>query len=86
MREEITYVNDHVGFSRRPADRHEAMVVAAGIPVWALVGYHRVVEDLETVARDYGLTVEQVQAALDYYDAHRPEIDSRLEENKRAWL
>ena len=86
MEGEFTYSNEHVGFSHRPADRHEAVVVGTGVPVWALVGYHQAVGDAANVARDYGLTVEQVQSALHYYQAHRVEIEAKLEENRRAWL
>lgn len=57
----------------------EAYVRGAGTPVWALVAYLDVAQGrVEQVAHDYGLTRDQVDAALAYYRQHKAVIDARL--------
>ncbi len=60
----------------------EARLVESGISVWALIGYYEAVgRDAATVAHDYHIPIEAVQAALAYYEAHPVEIAVRLAEN-----
>ncbi len=50
-----------------------------GVAVWALVAYYATVgHDLERVADDYDLPVEQVRAALAFYTEHADAIDAYL--------
>ena len=57
----------------------EARIAGYGVPVWALIGYYRVVNaDLSRVATDYDLPEDAVRAALAYYRRHQEEIDARL--------
>jgi uncharacterized protein (DUF433 family) len=50
-----------------------------GISVWALVAYVETVgHDLDRVAGDYDIPVEQVRAALAFYAEHADAIDTYL--------
>ena len=49
--------------------------------VWALIGYWHAVGDAQRVAIDYGIPIEDVEAALAYYHEHENAIDMRLEAN-----
>ncbi len=60
----------------------EARLVEPQISVWALIGYLQMVDgDIRRVAADYRIPAEAVEAALAYYEQHRPEIDARLAAN-----
>ena len=64
---------------RYPGGRADARPREYGVPVWALVGYLRVVDnDVDRVAEDYELPREAVEAALAYYRRNQPYIDARL--------
>ncbi len=51
--------------------------------VWALVGRFKGVGDVATVAKDYDVPVESVEAVLAYYERHKAVIDDRIAWN--AW-
>ncbi len=51
----------------------------AGIPVQTLVLEKRQGYNLEHIAGEYGLSPRQVSEALSFYDAHRTEIDAKIE-------
>lgn len=71
-----------------------------GIPVWAIIGsmkaapvpdgrsgyYDRFLDDtaIRRTAKEYGVSVEAVQAAVAYYYWHTPVIDARIEANNVA--
>ncbi len=64
---------------RYPGGRADARLREYGVPVWALIGHLRVVdEDVDRVAEDYELPREAVEAALAYYRRNQPYIDARL--------
>jgi len=66
----------------RSADPAEARLRLSGAHVWAIVGYWRAVDrDAGAVARDYGIPLEAVRAALTYYEQHKAVIDARLAAN-----
>jgi uncharacterized protein (DUF433 family) len=57
----------------------EARLREYGVSVWALVEYWYGVDfDKATVARDFDIPAEAVDAALAYYKAHKALIDARL--------
>jgi uncharacterized protein (DUF433 family) len=57
----------------------DARVRGAGAPVWALVAYLEAAQGRsEQVAHDYGLTPEQLEAALAFYRRHKTVIDARI--------
>jgi uncharacterized protein (DUF433 family) len=64
-----------------PHKRNEPVITRTGTPVWAVVGYclRACKGSLEMAAKDYGLTKEEVQAALAYY-RHHQEMDVQKEE------
>ncbi len=63
----------------------EARIAKYGVPVWALIGYLKVVGgDVERVANDYAVPVDVVRAAKAFYDRNRDAIDARLIENAPA--
>lgn len=63
----------------------EARVVGFGVPVWALVGHLRGVNDnVDAVARDYDIPREAVLAALAYYRQHKGLIDARIAANETS--
>jgi len=67
----------------KPGYRSDPMIKGKGIPIWAIAAY---VLDLglssEEVVADWEgeISVEEVEAAMEYYQAHPEEI-----EQKRAW-
>lgn len=59
-----------------------ACITGTGISVWAIVGHWSYGEcNAEATARAYGIEVEAVQAAIQYYRLHRDLIDARLAAN-----
>lgn len=67
------------GDRRSPEERANARLRNYGVPVWALVGQWRAVdEDVDQVAQDYELPREAVEAALAYYRRNKKYIDARL--------
>ena len=62
---------------------HQVRDVA--VSVWALVAYYDAVgHDLNQVAYDYDITVEQVRAALAFYAEHVDTIDAYLRSRQVA--
>ena len=52
----------------------------SGAPIYALIAdYHISEGNLEQVAADYRCSVEEVQAALDYYEQHQFAIDFKID-------
>jgi len=64
-----------------PRRRNEPVFKRTGTPVWVVIGYYlRACNgSVEAAAQDYSLTLEEVQAALVYYQQH-PELDVCREE------
>jgi uncharacterized protein (DUF433 family) len=58
----------------------------SGVHVWAIVGHYlyAVERDMSAVARDYGISLEEVEAAIAYYHQHLAEIEGRLAANRPA--
>ncbi len=51
----------------------------AGVPVWTLIGYLRVVDgEVEEAAAAYELPREAIEAALAYYRRNKAYIEARL--------
>jgi uncharacterized protein (DUF433 family) len=53
-----------------------------GTPVWAVVGAWKTTGDVEGTAREWGVPVEYVHAALAYYGRYRRYIDAMLALNE----
>lgn len=72
-------------YSPGPAD---VRLRRSGVHVWAIVGHYLFAagQDQRTVARDYQISPEEVDAALAYYNRHRAVIDGRLAANRPASL
>ena len=67
-----------------PVESADAQLIDYGVPVWTLIGHLRAVNgDMESVAHDYALPIEAVQAALAYYHRYKTYIDARLLLNSR---
>ena len=57
----------------------------SAISVWALVAYYETIgHDLNRVADDYDLPIEQVRAALAFYTEHTDAIDAYLSSRRIA--
>ncbi|HVC33832.1 MAG TPA: hypothetical protein VNL16_10015 [Chloroflexota bacterium] len=58
----------------------------SGVHVWAIIGFYLGAGGLDkaTVAQDYEIPVEEIEACLAYYRRHRAEIDARLAANSPA--
>ncbi len=57
----------------------------SAISVWALVAYYETVgHDLNRVADDYDVPIEQVRAALAFYTEHADVIDAYLSARRTA--
>lgn len=57
-------------------------LVAAGMPVWALIGYMADIDDEAEIARtahDDNLPIEAVRAAVAFYREHTCQIDTLLD-------
>ena len=66
----------------KPHDPTEVRVLPSMVPVWALVGYWKAVGfKLAKVCEDYGISAEELNAALAYYARHPTDIDVRLMQN-----
>jgi hypothetical protein len=63
-----------------PAD---ARFSESGTAIWAFIEYltGAVAGDVEQAARDYEISMETAEAALAYYQQHRPLIDARIAGN-----
>lgn len=60
----------------------EARLKEYGVPVWALIGYLPAVRgDRFQLAREYGVHIEAVEAAYQYYLRYRAVIDARIAAN-----
>jgi hypothetical protein len=60
----------------------EAELSTSGVAVWAIIGHLKAVDwDESTTANDYGVSLEEVEAAVSYYKAHAQDIDARLAMN-----
>ena len=55
-----------------------ARLAGHGTPVWAVIGAWKASGDVEDVAKEWGVPVEYVQAALAYYRRYRRYIDAML--------
>ena len=77
----ITHEIEEDIFSPGPAD---VRLRRSGVHVWAIVGHYlyAVNRDREAVARDYGLSLEEIDAALAYYHKHPQVIEGRLAANR----
>ena len=60
----------------------EAWLKDSAIPVWALIGSLPGVDhEPDRLAEEFGVSIEEVRAALAFYDRHRCQIDARLAED-----
>jgi uncharacterized protein (DUF433 family) len=72
-----------IHFADEPAGR-EAKVTGTGLGVWEVVSMYRAAgDDVRRLrARRPDLLEVQIKAALTYYERHRNEIDSLIDENE----
>ncbi|RLG46760.1 MAG: hypothetical protein DRO06_03915, partial [Thermoproteota archaeon] len=57
-----------------------ARIEGTKVPVWLVVLDVSSGRSLEQICMSYGLTREQVEEALRYYEEHREEIEGEMEE------
>ncbi len=56
---------------------HHAILRDEGIPVWALIGHLIGADwDVRQVAEDYQISLEAVEAAIQYYRRHKDALDA----------
>jgi uncharacterized protein (DUF433 family) len=68
---------------RYPSGRADARLRDSGVSVWAIVAFLGVYsKDVDKVAEHFGLSREEVEAALAYYRRNRPYIDGRIALNE----
>ena len=68
---------------RYPSGRADARLRDSGVSVWAIVAFLRVYRnDVDKVAEHFGLSREEVEAALGYYHRNKPYIDARVALNE----
>jgi uncharacterized protein (DUF433 family) len=65
-----------------PQMRKEPFIRDKGTPVWVVVGYYLGGHSLAETATAFALTEEEVQAALSYFQRHKPEIAERIESSE----
>ncbi len=57
----------------------EARLRQSGVPVWALIEYLKAASGNKAlVAHDYDISLDEVRAAIAYYEEHRQALDTRL--------
>jgi uncharacterized protein (DUF433 family) len=72
-------IAEHIEFnSRLKAGRGDARLRGSKVPVWAIVGYLRAVPDIDQVAKDYDIPVDEVRAAQAFYRRYTFDVDARL--------
>ncbi len=60
-----------------------AVVGERSVPIWAVMSrYDLAYDDAETIAREYGMSVDAVHAAVAYYHRHRNGIDAIIASNR----
>ncbi len=63
----------------RYGGRADARLKESGVSIWAIVGYLGVYDgDVDEVARIYGLSHEEMDAALAYYRRNKKYVDARV--------
>lgn len=67
-----------------PNLRQEPCIRDKGTPVWVVVGYYLGGHSPAQTAMAFGLTDEEVQAALSYYTQHKQDITQRIEASESA--
>ena len=77
-----TETTTHPNITRTPGMRGgQPCIRGTGIPVWLVAGYATQGFSVAEIAEMYPhITELQVQDALAYYAAHRPEVDAVIEE------
>jgi len=77
-------MDEHPGivFRSGPAGRRAGLV--GGPDIWEVVAVHRSFQDAQRTADWLDQPVSVVEAALRYYEAHRPEIDEWIQRNEEA--
>ncbi|HSI97575.1 MAG TPA: hypothetical protein VK926_04370 [Gaiellaceae bacterium] len=77
-------MDEHPGivFRSGPAGRRPGLT--AGPDVWEVVAVFRSFEDVEQTAGWLDQPATAIEAALRYYDAHRPQIDDWIRRNEEA--
>ncbi len=76
------YIEPH---PNKPGLSNARLTTDHHVPVWALIGHLDVVDgDVDQVAHDYGIPHEAVDAALAYYERHKPSLDARLALNREG--
>ena len=69
-------INEHIDTSWAPAD---ARLKRAGVSVWSLIGYLRAFDgDTERTRGAFGLSTDEMEAALAYYRTNKKYVDARL--------
>ena len=64
---------------RYPAGRADARLRGSGASIWAIVAFRDIYDgDLDKVARHFGLSREEVEAAFAYYRRNKRFIDARI--------
>lgn len=65
--------------NRYPSGRADARLRESGVSVWAIVAFLRVYgNDIDKVAEHFGLSREEVEAALAYYRRNKRYVDARI--------
>lgn len=73
----------HIGPHPANPGLEEYWLPEPGVPVWAIIGAYMAEQgNVDEVAAAYQLSREQVEAAVAYYQRHRPLIDNRLAQNQ----
>ena len=78
--------NAFPGIERRPGVQGgAACIIRTRIPVWTLVEFRLMGASDAELLRSYpNLTAQDIANAWAYYDAHRPEVEQEIAENKAA--
>jgi uncharacterized protein (DUF433 family) len=78
-RHDATLVAEHIDANPHGRGPSEARLAEHGTSVWAIVAYWNATNhDTVEVARDFGVPVEAIEAALAFYRRHKDLIDARL--------
>ena len=81
--EEAARTERHPGIAFRGTEgRRRAWVPGTALDVWEIVASHEE-RGRQRLLAESGISEDSLAVALDYYEAHRDEVDEKIEENNR---
>lgn len=71
-------------FTNSPTGVRRATVAGTGLDVWELISIYKSYKDEKKLLKDYLLIQSQLNAALNYYEHYKKEIEEEIKQNEEA--